>query len=364
MADSISPQEYSTDWYETSIVLMLYVSATALFCYDYFLTLGSEVEHIWRTKISIATLVFYAVRYSALFSTIFVILDIIPGRDMTMEVRVFNQTTSTVFNSEYISCTVYVRIEMGMNFVLLCGAATFSALRAYALWGRNKWVLIFTLALGLVNPAISLYQYIINIPGVNTFTIESCGVVSQQPAEITEESAYIYVGYFGARASSVVADAAVLGLTWAKTFRMRAEAMECGIRTTFAAILMRDGTMYFLILLVINIAGLVMNRPFNGSYIYAMSTWIAIITAIMMCRFMLHLHEADSNISGDSMGYAITTIVFRNATCVEHDDITGTIYSTVELRRTVDDPNFADDGPEGIDVAESTLPRDALSIQV
>ncbi|OBZ67735.1 hypothetical protein A0H81_12161 [Grifola frondosa] len=285
MADSISPQEYSTDWYETSVVLMLYVSAAALICYDYFLTLGSEVQHMWRAKISIATLVFYLVRYSAVFSTVFVILDIIPGRDMTTES--IQPDDINVFNSACISCTIYVRAEMGMNFVLLCGAAIFSALRVYALWGRNKWVLIFTLALGLVNPAISLYQYIINTPRVNTLTIEACGVVENQSVEITAEISW----YFGARASSVVADAAVLGLTWAKTFRMRAEAMECEIRTTFASIVMRDGTMYFLILLVVNIGGLVMNRPFYGSYTFAMSTWISIMTAIMMCRFMLDLHE-------------------------------------------------------------------------
>ncbi|KAI0690425.1 hypothetical protein C8T65DRAFT_587904, partial [Cerioporus squamosus] len=94
----------------------------ALFCYDYCLTFAQEVRHIWLLRLSVPSLLFFAVRYPALVNTVFIILDQTCWKGMT----------DTVL---------------------------FSALRAYALCGRNPWTLALVLLLGLVNPAISLVSH-------------------------------------------------------------------------------------------------------------------------------------------------------------------------------------------------------------
>ncbi|OBZ67946.1 hypothetical protein A0H81_12106 [Grifola frondosa] len=68
---------------EKTIISTLYYTATALFCYDYILTFGSEVQFMWRSKLSIAAIVFYVVRYAALFNTLFTILETLQGPTVT-----------------------------------------------------------------------------------------------------------------------------------------------------------------------------------------------------------------------------------------------------------------------------------------
>ncbi|KAI0654367.1 hypothetical protein C8Q70DRAFT_925911 [Cubamyces menziesii] len=95
------------------------IRCTALFCYDYCLTLGREARLVWRRGFSTSAVLFYGVRYPALFSTIFVVMDLTNWKGMS-------------------------------DWVL------FSALRVFALWDRNPWILACVLVLGMVNPAISI----------------------------------------------------------------------------------------------------------------------------------------------------------------------------------------------------------------
>ncbi|OBZ67950.1 hypothetical protein A0H81_12103 [Grifola frondosa] len=150
-------------------------------------------------------------------------------------------------------------------------------------------------------------------------------------------------GDFGLRASAVLADAAVLAFTWNKTFRLKAEASEAGVKTSFASILMRDGTIYFLTLLVLNIVDMVVNRLFVGEFIYPLSTWIAVMTAILMCRFMLDLHEVESSLSGDSQARSVATLVFRDEMSAEEHDVVGRVYSIVGLGEGADEESNSGD---------------------
>lgn len=47
------------------IYKLVYASQTALFIYDYFLTLGDEIELVWPSGFALAEILFYALRYSA-----------------------------------------------------------------------------------------------------------------------------------------------------------------------------------------------------------------------------------------------------------------------------------------------------------
>ncbi|OSC97812.1 hypothetical protein PYCCODRAFT_1376405, partial [Trametes coccinea BRFM310] len=91
----------------------------ALFCFDYMLTFAREVRRIWKLRFTTSAMLFYCVRYSALFNTIFVVLEQTQWKGPSLSV-------------------------------------VFSALRAYALSGQNKPILIILLVLGSVNPVVTL----------------------------------------------------------------------------------------------------------------------------------------------------------------------------------------------------------------
>ncbi|KAH9855384.1 hypothetical protein C2E23DRAFT_725021, partial [Lenzites betulinus] len=102
----------------------------ALFCFDYCLTLGQEINLVWKRGFCTSSILFYCVRYPALFSTLFVIMDALPYNGMS-------------------------------NWVM------FSSLRVYALWDRSRWVLGGAVLLGMINPAISIVSRGLSSPATS-----------------------------------------------------------------------------------------------------------------------------------------------------------------------------------------------------
>ncbi|KAI0366870.1 hypothetical protein BV20DRAFT_1094260 [Pilatotrama ljubarskyi] len=228
-----------------------FVAAIALYCFDYSLTLAREVERIWKLGFSVPAVIFHCVRYSALVNILFVILDQTPWKGISD-----------------MSCSIIVHFEIALNMVLLVAAAVFSALRAYALSWQDARVLVVVLVLGLVHPAIVL----------------GCGFSpSISPA--------LYENW-------VLADLVVVVITVANTWSLRVQAARISFRSQIMDILMRDGAIYFSVLLVANLVGLALVRSFT--LIQPMSTFIATLTAIMTSRFILDLHDAADVRAGET----------------------------------------------------------------
>ncbi|KAI0674492.1 hypothetical protein C8Q78DRAFT_598928 [Trametes maxima] len=102
----------------------------------------------------------------------------------------------------------------------------------------------------------------------------------------------MFKGVAGARLSNVLVDLVVLLITWARMWPATREAASLSFTSKFASVFMRDGTMYFLVLLALNIVGLCLTRVFD--LLEPSSTWISAVTAVMTVRFILDLHEADN----------------------------------------------------------------------
>ncbi|KAL1949115.1 hypothetical protein VTO73DRAFT_10921 [Trametes versicolor] len=122
-----------------------------------------------------------------------------------------------------------------------------------------------------------------------------------------------------ARACTVASDLLVLGLTLLNTWPLRAHGPTLGVKTTFSQTLMRNGTLSFVVISVVNIIGLGLGK--DEQLIEPMSTWTAAFTAIMTYRFLLNLHEVARVTAGNVTtqgGHSVTfhagqhdTLVFR-----------------------------------------------------
>ncbi|KAI0634882.1 hypothetical protein C8Q77DRAFT_1054282, partial [Trametes polyzona] len=219
---------------------MTYFACSALLSYDYILTFGREVNHIWRRGFSSSALLFYAARYSAFFNIAFAVMDLSPWPSMT----------------------------------------------AYALSARNRVVLVVVLVLGIVNPALVLVCTGLFVLRPVVTMITRAATTTRFPTSNTRRM-------IGARLSGVLVDAVVLAITWKRLWSAtRRESAPQTTPATFTSVLLRDGAFLDVVaLLIANLIGLFFIRDID--LLEPASTWISALTAIMTWRFILDLHEAD-----------------------------------------------------------------------
>ncbi|EKM57611.1 uncharacterized protein PHACADRAFT_206502 [Phanerochaete carnosa HHB-10118-sp] len=75
-------------------------------------------------------------------------------------------------------------------------------------------------------------------------------------------------------------------MTWMKTYRQYREARSLGIKSPLAIRLIHDGTVYFLILLVLNISQIV---SFFFADVSIVNSFANAMSPILVCRFMMNL---------------------------------------------------------------------------
>jgi len=176
---------------------------------------------------------------------------------------------------------------MGINILLLSCAAGFSAMRVFVLFDRSIPLFTMTLALGLIHPAISLYIFTQSVPCFISLSpdLRSCSFDLS-----LDMSTYRQLLVF-ARAAAIATDLIVLVLTCMRTaYTLK---MTRGLtKTPIATAMLLNGMQYFASMLVANAVGLVLVGTLY--YLVMMSMWIAMLTSVMTCRFMLDLREAGS----------------------------------------------------------------------
>ncbi|KAI8985632.1 hypothetical protein BD414DRAFT_417021 [Trametes punicea] len=143
-----------TPWTDSSVPCGL----QALLAYEYVITLDQEVRFIWLRKKSGAALLFLAVRYLGLLSLV-----------------VLTAGSYAPMSDQVLSCSTYVKVQVGIQFAQYLPWAAFSGLRALALSQMN-WTLaaiIFILACGpfainfWVLGGVGMYGY--NIPVIGCY---------------------------------------------------------------------------------------------------------------------------------------------------------------------------------------------------
>ncbi|KAJ3552359.1 hypothetical protein NM688_g4189 [Phlebia brevispora] len=95
------------------------------------------------------------------------------------------------------------------------------------------------------------------------------------------------------RVALILGDVLVLVLTWAKTYKTKREAASLNMHLPLSTLLLRDGTVYFVTLLSMNILQiLVESVPALVIIAYSNDFW-NIITGILVSRFILNLRQLD-----------------------------------------------------------------------
>lgn len=249
-----------------------HVAASVLILYDAIITLDLEVRLVWarKNKRSLATLIYVTNRVLSLCYALSGLL------------KIPNWTRIS-------TCTGLFILNLILSSLLLLVFAGFSALRVYAFGGgaRTPSALVFIVC--LVPLAISLYLNI-TVPISQVVLGDNLRICVY--AEFLRESRMNTLEIIGL-SFLLLGDAIVLAITWSKTFSIIRQARSSKTNaSTLVRMILRNGSVYFLYLLMNNVGVLVTSIYGNVNMLPLdlAPAW----TSIMVSRFLLALRAHDS----------------------------------------------------------------------
>ncbi|KAI0351959.1 hypothetical protein OH77DRAFT_1523652 [Trametes cingulata] len=258
--------EYSEVFFENYCLTV----SSCLLWYDVVLTFPREVNLIWRRKLNAGSYIYLTTRYIAVIERIFYMLKVarLP--------LIIPQTCGGLSHTD--------DILLILNFIFASG---FIILAIYGIWGRDWRPLVVLLPLSLMRPITEVF--------------EAKGYTPMQAGPPYGAHPACYRLSYIAESSTIPAYALLIIFTWIKTVRIKRDAVEVGMRSPLLTLLLREGTVYILILLTFEIVSLVLNQTGN-SPMGVSAVWPyfqQVIIVIILTRFMLDLRGVSTNAHAD-----------------------------------------------------------------
>ncbi|KAI0630663.1 hypothetical protein C8Q77DRAFT_1160216 [Trametes polyzona] len=272
------------------------IAVMALLVYEFLITFDQEVELFWVPKFTGASILFLSNRYLLLLGYILVMCEYIPMSDARY--MLFTKPSR---------CAVMVKSQSVIHFLQYLPWAAFSGLRAFALL-EQRWplpTLIFILS--LVPMGVNFAQYSYGLSGSHDPTF---GCLVQVSLTVPQAQARMCALQYllchptdlpevtlASRVPLIIADALVIAVTWLTMHRRFFHEGE-GMRgvMSLSTVLLRDGTIYFIVLLILNALHLTLTLvsfviPFDPSS--QVTTLTEPVTAVLVSRFLLDLQTAN-----------------------------------------------------------------------
>ncbi|KAI0738705.1 hypothetical protein C8Q80DRAFT_1275666 [Daedaleopsis nitida] len=310
--------------YQSLFVETLCNRATAtLFLYDYIITFGREVEFFWRAKPTGATAIFLSNRYLYLTITVY-----------TMMIN--------IAMSDALYCGPKIELCSGRDAV-------------HSMGSKVVGIAVLLLAMGTVGINFAMLPYITgeNDPDTGctgadslTLSMAKTGGSFDHPPSTLSQTMPIIIATIVSRTCQIASDAAVIIITWTAVSRKRINAVRWLSPLSLADVILRDGTVYFLVLLILNSLQLTftllsMNIAFeNVSYF---SIFTEPLTSILVSRYLLDLQAASTRecnlANGSDDGEVVMSSAYQGSSML--DRFVGSLGSSLYISETVE---------EGIDI--------------
>ncbi|EGO03053.1 hypothetical protein SERLA73DRAFT_131537 [Serpula lacrymans var. lacrymans S7.3] len=240
------------------------VSATALFIFEYFLTLDDEIKFIWGAQWGIAKSLFVLARY-------------IPFLSLPLAMYYFLGTHVDPDACNPIVETVTTLYVLGIVF-----SECIFSLRVYAIWNRSKYIGILLIAIitgGIVSLAVILSLF---FPTAHFVT----------PPLPTISGCYKVTGskvILGAFVVIMVSEAVILFLT-----AYRAHRHIGPIQSPLFINLVRSGVFYCLVMFLFSLSNVLVIFILPLQYSQLLETFQAVLHAVLATRMQLHLRKVDN----------------------------------------------------------------------
>ncbi|KAJ8455470.1 hypothetical protein ONZ51_g12448 [Trametes cubensis] len=261
-------------------------SATGLLIYYYLTTLDGEFKHYSKRKFTLATVLYITNRYIPLAYTVY-------------------NAPWISFSSREKICTTEMGIGIGLQLLQYFPWAIFSALRTYALKRKLYWaavVLILSLAPVIINGI--LYPC-----GFRAVAYECSAAHKSLIAPVL------------ARLPVIIADIVVIYVTWKTQYKAYGLSKDLRTPMRLTTVLLRDGSIYFVLLTGLNILALIFEYLQIGKIFSLDATFLRLTTApsdelprltsILVSKFLNDLREAADKMSGPETLSSVSNLEFR-----------------------------------------------------
>jgi len=244
------------------------VGVGTLVFYDFVTTLPEEAQLIWGRPSNSVTVLYHLNRWAVLtWAATVLAVTFIP----------LTTLSSCVAVNTFLSSVTLV-------LFLLCTA--FSTIRTYAISMGSLWLASIVCMLCTVPVGVNIWLYFADewyqvktSPYVGSYCDN--GVKSSETANTSLTIA--------SRLCAIVADLILLSVTCFQTFALKRRS-HGGVRTPLIDTLLRDGTAYFLLLLVLNVVLAVENVASSGvSTVSAL--FLTPLLSIITSHFLLNLRQ-------------------------------------------------------------------------
>ncbi|KAI0641571.1 hypothetical protein C8Q79DRAFT_1014024 [Trametes meyenii] len=262
-------------------------TATAvLLIWHYITTFDQEVHLFWKWRPTGACILFLANRY------------------LTLVVSVFNSPWWSLATT-YDGCVTVFILEYSQYIIW----GVFSCLRVYALSRKKSWaalvlMLSFTPVISNGIPLRFMHIFADPVGGCSSTVDISTSLSLGRKLDVLS------------RVCLVLSDFIAVIITWSVTYRYREHKQILGMTSSFSSVLYRDGSIYFLVLTVLNILHLLFSMlsvgythfpPLHRANALGMELasadssqdrgsllvrFIEPLTAILISRFLIDLQEA------------------------------------------------------------------------
>ncbi|KAI0362194.1 hypothetical protein OH77DRAFT_1388275, partial [Trametes cingulata] len=188
-----------------------------------------------------------------------------------------------------ISCMV-VNYTLQTDVVILYIVwAAFSGLRIYALSEHNRYITWAVVLLALVPVGTNIY---LETQIVDVYTEETgCMATIPLSTDAWIRSVYSPLSFsFLTRASLTASEAIVIVVTWMKTWTTARMPLLAGSRPSFTALVLREGMVYFGVVLTFNIMQIVFTFVESDTFSLVLQ-FLNVLTTILISRFYFDLDE-------------------------------------------------------------------------
>ncbi|RPD71413.1 hypothetical protein L226DRAFT_615446 [Lentinus tigrinus ALCF2SS1-7] len=266
--------------------------------YEIMLTFDREVQLVWQQKFNGATLLFLLNRYISLLRLSIIIFLVLLFSDKV--------------------CSYGPFLVAGLEYSLLLIIAVFFALRVYAL--TKHTILPALLVFVLLAVPLVTNVYITTLTTTRTLPPPLFCITSIHISIKLYEKVKLFINTSSrlsilTRTCVLVGDLLVVLITWYTTYRTWRASRTAQFKVSLSTLLLRDGTIYFVVILVLSALQLLF--LFINDIRNIETTFADTLMPLLISRLILNLREFDS--AGNSTSVAsfseekTTTVMFASA---------------------------------------------------